>query len=114
MFGYFVFLTALTHIVIAQKCFKPDVLITQNVENEGFHRYSLKLRLKKKKIITTLCRDIKYLIEFSDENTQILLSSACKVALKQNIPSGLYINPDQIADLIRIKKVTVQFNGNIR
>lgn len=55
----------------------------------------------------TVCgyRDIKYLIEFSNENTNILLSAGCKVALKQDVPGGLFVNPDQIADLIRLRKV---------
>lgn len=93
-FNFFLFLTLVCHVV-AQKCFKPDVMITQNVENEGFHR------------------DIKYLIEFSNENTNILLSSGCKVALKQDVPRGLFVNPDQIADLIRIRKISAHIDGKI-
>lgn len=92
---YLIFLALLFDISACQKCLRPDALITQTIENEGFHR------------------DIKYLIEFSSNNVNILFSAHCKVALRQDIPLGLFVNPDQIADLVRVKKLLAYIDGNV-
>lgn len=48
-------------------------------------------------------RNIKWLIEIDTKNDTDM--NNCKVAIRQDIPNGLYTNPDQIADLTRVGKV---------
>lgn len=50
-------------------------------------------------------RDIKWLIEFNEDNFTVLELFGCNIALRQDIPEGMFVNPDQIQDLLRVGKV---------
>ncbi|CAG9773973.1 unnamed protein product [Ceutorhynchus assimilis] len=71
-------------------CINLDVTITQKIENLGFHR------------------DLNWLVETQNLDPK---TSACSVALKLNIGQGMFVNPDQVDDLRRLKKLDAIIDG---
>lgn len=94
-----VLLTTLFVNVRCMQCTPVEALVTGNVENEGFHKYVNGFLLSYCNCL--VFRNIKWLVEIGSKGL-----SSCKVAIRQDVPAGLYVNPDQIADLNRVGKVS--------
>ncbi|KAF2892880.1 hypothetical protein ILUMI_13297 [Ignelater luminosus] len=79
-------------------CINLKFSISQNVENEGFHR------------------EINWLIESLDldnEDWSNLNNSLCKVSLQLHLPSGIFVSPDQISELIRQGQISAYIDGHV-
>lgn len=74
------------------ECFNLDVSITQKIDNEGFHR------------------EFGWLIEATSPSKQKWISSGCKLALRLEITPGMFVNPDQVAELNRTDEVGISFH----
>ncbi|CAH1154732.1 unnamed protein product [Phaedon cochleariae] len=81
------------HCVHCDECTKLDISITQKVEHEGFHR------------------NILWLIESTHTPEQKWFQSDCKFSIKQDIPNGMFVNPDEIADLNRTGELISYIDG---
>ncbi|KAJ8937270.1 hypothetical protein NQ318_005668 [Aromia moschata] len=77
------------------ECLTLDISITQKVEYEGFHR------------------DIKWLVEILHPSKESWLSLSCNLALRLDISSGMFVNPDEVADLKRMGKLLTYVDGNV-
>ncbi|XP_050298554.1 uncharacterized protein LOC126737621 [Anthonomus grandis grandis] len=89
-----IFVLVFTRIIKgARDCIKLDVSITQKVENLGFHR------------------DVHWLIKTNDLNKEKWLNSSCNAALRLDVGSGMYVNPDQAEDLKRLGKINIVVDG---
>ncbi|XP_067005392.1 phosphatidylinositol-glycan biosynthesis class X protein [Anabrus simplex] len=81
-----------TTIECLEKC-DIHATITRHVENEGFHR------------------ELHSLIEVIMGQPKLL--TKCYVVLEELLPSGLYVNPDQLADLRRLGQVSACAQGHV-
>ncbi|KAJ8980975.1 hypothetical protein NQ317_013429 [Molorchus minor] len=77
------------------ECLKLDVSITQKVENEGFHRGSVAIR--------------------NSASTKRTMDpyTGCKLVLRLYISAGMYVNPDEVAELSRTRKLLIYIDGSI-
>ncbi|CAH0563481.1 unnamed protein product [Brassicogethes aeneus] len=82
-------------LVSANVCIKPNVYITQKISNEGFHR------------------EINWLIEVLEPTIESWEKTKCKVALRLDVPSGIYVNPDEINALNETEEVSFRISGKV-
>ncbi|XP_044254704.1 phosphatidylinositol-glycan biosynthesis class X protein-like [Tribolium madens] len=66
-----------------------NISLTQKVDNEGFHR------------------ELKWLLERGPTTFD------CKLAIQLNVGPEMYLNPDQIADLNRLRHLSVLIDGEV-
>ncbi|KAB0793080.1 hypothetical protein PPYR_12700 [Photinus pyralis] len=78
-----------------EDCLNLQVSISQKVENEGFHR------------------EINWLIESLDLNHDEWSRSYCEIALRLNIPSEMFVNPDEIGELNRTGQISAYIEGYV-
>lgn len=78
-----------------ENCLNLQVSISQKVENEGFHR------------------EINWLIESLDLNHEEWSHSNCQIALRLNIPSEMFVNPDEIGELNRTGQISAYIEGYV-
>lgn len=69
------------------ECFDLEVHVTQKIDNEGFHR------------------DFGWLIEGTAPSKEEWVQSGCKLALRAEMTPGMFVNPDQVAELNRTNEV---------
>lgn len=67
----------------AQDCLSIQASLSQKVENEGFHR------------------KIRWLLEVTHPKNEDLKNNKCSFVLHLEVPSGAFVNPDQLASLNR-------------
>ncbi|KAJ8923286.1 hypothetical protein NQ315_001843 [Exocentrus adspersus] len=77
------------------ECLKLDISITQKVEHEGFHR------------------EIRWLIETTSPPSDIWVASACKLSLQLKVSPGIYVYPDEVAELNRTRKLLLHIDGHV-
>lgn len=105
-----ILLLFLCHYVCSQDCIGFAISGAQKIENEGFHRYRLVLWKASTLQRTILCRDVNWLFEIISPDILEVMAHKCSFVLRININEGMFVNPDQIADLVRLKKVIQHFN----
>ncbi|XP_056631163.1 phosphatidylinositol-glycan biosynthesis class X protein-like [Diorhabda carinulata] len=76
-------------------CLTLKTSITQKIEHEGFHR------------------EIWWLLETSEPSTDVWLNSECKLILRLDVTSGMFINPDEIGELRRMGELCALIVGQI-
>ncbi|CAH1957540.1 unnamed protein product [Acanthoscelides obtectus] len=99
-FDYFIFfIFSLIYYVqfvnCASECINLDISIIQKVEHEGFRR------------------EIKWLIETASPTNEVWQESNCKLCLKLDVSNGMFVNPDEIAELNRTQKLQIFLDGNV-
>ncbi|XP_077289748.1 phosphatidylinositol glycan anchor biosynthesis class X [Arctopsyche grandis] len=73
---------------VENKCDHIHARVSQNVLNDGFHR------------------EIKYTINLSEQKgLDVWSHGACRLTLEQILPSGAYVNADELQDMRRLNKV---------
>ncbi|XP_063826011.1 phosphatidylinositol-glycan biosynthesis class X protein [Ostrinia nubilalis] len=84
-----------THVSAKKSC-DFNIKVQQNLLNEGFHR------------------NITYGIVFNtDKEEDVWLYRGCIVALDQPLPPGVYLNPDELNEFRRIKKLNAVTKNRI-
>ncbi|XP_018561211.1 phosphatidylinositol-glycan biosynthesis class X protein-like [Anoplophora glabripennis] len=76
-------------------CLNLDVSITQKVEHEGFHR------------------EIRWLVETPSPSKKIWMESGCKLSLRLDVSPGMYVNPDEVAETNRTRKLLLHIDGSV-
>ncbi|XP_072388081.1 phosphatidylinositol-glycan biosynthesis class X protein [Diabrotica undecimpunctata] len=77
------------------ECIKLKTAITQNIENNGFHR------------------DIWWLVETSEPSTESWLKTECNLALRLDVSRDMFVNPDEIAELNRTGELQASIDGKV-
>ncbi|XP_019869419.1 phosphatidylinositol-glycan biosynthesis class X protein [Aethina tumida] len=77
------------------ECFQPNTYITQKISNEGFHR------------------EINWLIEISEPPVEEWVKSSCNVALRLDVPNGMYVNPDEAFNLNETEYFSIRVIGKV-
>lgn len=91
-----IFLSLITNCVFCEDlCTKFDVSVTQKIENEGFHR------------------ELKWIVEISSNIIEKMNEAECKINMRLDLPYGMFVNPDEIADLNRNKKICGLIEGEV-
>lgn len=93
--------------VFCKSCLDFDITIAQKIEHEGFHRYDnlcycLKISHFNKNFA---CRDVNWLVEIISPSIADVNEHNCSFLLKLDVNRGMFVNPDQIADLMRLNQV---------
>lgn len=50
-------------------------------------------------------REIKWLVEIPRQTLTKLNDSQCSISIRLDVPKGMYINPDELAEIIRTSDV---------
>ncbi|XP_023013421.2 phosphatidylinositol-glycan biosynthesis class X protein [Leptinotarsa decemlineata] len=93
----YITLSLISYIECESECLNLEISIIRKVEHEGFHRNVLWL------IESPLTKDLKTL----------LVDSKCTFVLRQDIPNGMFVNPDEIAELSRKGKLVSYIDGSV-
>lgn len=63
------------------------------------------LRIRTDLKLSFFCRNVYWLIEVIYPNISVVDQHNCTFVLRLDVNEGMYVNPDQIADYIRLNKV---------
>ncbi|KAL1498213.1 hypothetical protein ABEB36_009048 [Hypothenemus hampei] len=89
------FIWNLLNVAAKNECIKLDLSIIQKIENLGFHR------------------NLNWFVEAQTLDDKKWLNASCHTALKFNTGRALFVNPDQIDDLMRQEKLNVFIDGPV-
>lgn len=95
---------------ISGECISFDTSVTQKIEYEGFHRSEFIIHLMFLNVWKNVnyYRELRWLIENSLVSTTQWDVTGCKMSLRLHINNGMFVNPDEVAELNRTGKVIVK------
>ncbi|XP_044758465.1 phosphatidylinositol-glycan biosynthesis class X protein-like [Coccinella septempunctata] len=74
-------------------CLSFDVLLTQTIDNTGFHR------------------EFKWLLEITKPVRDVISEYKCSFIVQIDMPQGAFVNPDQLSDLQRMGILKAVIDG---
>lgn len=58
------------------------------------------------------CRELRWLIESTPSSKTLWIDANCQLSLQLQVSNGMYVNPDEVAELNRTGKVTNKCRRN--
>lgn len=104
---FFINLLCISICYAGNECFKLETSITQKVEHEGFHRCFECSQWNSVLLSTFNCRELRWLIESSPSSKASWIHASCRLSLQLQVSNGMYVNPDEVAELNRTGKVII-------
>ncbi|KAI4456290.1 phosphatidylinositol-glycan biosynthesis class x protein [Holotrichia oblita] len=83
------------HVYSINDCLDLNISLIRTIDRSGFHN------------------KIKWMVEFLPSDLEELKRAEAKFALYIKIPSGMYVNPDEIDDLSRLAEYSVYIDGKV-